>query len=122
MPPGRGQHLSDEDLLADLTDAQRAAVTHFEGPLLVLAGAGSGNVKFSPERISGAISHAKNFLQSPDQYAGKAGDFFALTVAKVYYEYEKRMRASDAVDFDDLLLKPAMALRHDAELRSELDG
>src|SRR5207245_10015055 len=27
------------DLLADLTDAQQEAVTHFEGPLLILAGA-----------------------------------------------------------------------------------
>ena len=27
------------DLLADLTPAQREAVTHFEGPLLILAGA-----------------------------------------------------------------------------------
>ena len=33
MPP-------TDDLLADLTDAQRTAVTHVEGPLLILAGAG----------------------------------------------------------------------------------
>src|SRR5687768_6637758 len=173
------------DLLADLTDAQREAVTHFEGPLLILAGAGSGktrvitrrvayllqqgvragnilaitftnkaagemrnrvealvpgnrvwvstfhslgarllrqyadrlnidrnftiydvddrnrlvkealdqagidNVKFTPERLAGAISKAKNQLQTPKQFEQAAHDFFNQTAAKVYYLYEK---------------------------------
>src|SRR5205085_2800590 len=40
----------------------------------------------------------------------------------VYYVYEKRLREVNALDFDDLLLLPALALRHDEELRSELDS
>jgi DNA helicase-2/ATP-dependent DNA helicase PcrA len=43
-------------------------------------------------------------------------------VARVYYAYEKRLKEANAVDFDDLLLKPALALRYDEELRSELDN
>jgi DNA helicase-2/ATP-dependent DNA helicase PcrA len=216
MPPGLGQ--SPDDLLADLTPAQVEAVTHQDGPLLILAGAGSGktrvitrrvawllrqgvkpwnilaitftnkaagemrqrveslvpdsrvwvstfhslgarllrryaervnlsknftiydqddrvkvvkesleaagidNAKYSPERISGAISHAKNQLLSPERYAENATDFFSLSVAKVYFSYEKRLREVEALDFDDLLLWPAKALRHDVELRSELDA
>jgi DNA helicase-2/ATP-dependent DNA helicase PcrA len=43
-------------------------------------------------------------------------------VAKVYFAYEKKLRAANAMDFDDLLYLPAMALRHNEELREELDA
>jgi DNA helicase II / ATP-dependent DNA helicase PcrA len=206
------------DVLADLTPAQREAVSHFEGPLLILAAAGSGktrvitrrvahllqqgvrpynilaitftnkaanemrqrvealmpnsrvwistfhslgarlvrqyaerlgldrnftiydqqdrnrlvkaaletanidNVRFTPERIEAAISKAKNQLLGPERYAERANDFFSQTVARVYPVYEKKLRDANALDFDDLLLWPALALKHDAELRAELDS
>jgi DNA helicase-2/ATP-dependent DNA helicase PcrA len=210
--------LTNTDLLADLTEAQREAVIHMEGPLLILAGAGSGktrvitrrvayllqqgvrpynilaitftnkaagemrqriealvpnsrvlistfhslgarllrqyadrfnldknftiydqsdrnrlvksaldaagidNVHFSPDRIEAAISKAKNQLLSPERYAEQAHDFLTQTVARVYPIYEKKLRDANAADFDDLLLLPALALRHNQELREELDA
>src|SRR5215470_11073455 len=39
------------DLLADLTPAQREAATHFEGPLLIVAGAGSGKTRVITRRV-----------------------------------------------------------------------
>ena len=206
------------DLLADLTVAQRQAVMHVEGPLLILAGAGSGKTRvitrrvaylleqgvrpanilaitftnkaademrqrvealvpgsrvwistfhalgarllrqygdrlglernftiydqtdraklvkialedsgvgerFTPETIQSAISKAKNQLLSPERYAQKAeSDFFSQVVARVYPAYEKRLRDANALDFDDLLYWPALAMKHQQELRAELDA
>src|SRR5207247_7655431 len=80
------------------------------------------DTKFTPERIAGAISKAKNQLQTPPQYAAAAHDFFSQSVAKIYPLYEKQLRAANGMDFDDLLFLPALALRHNEELRADLDA
>jgi DNA helicase-2/ATP-dependent DNA helicase PcrA len=215
---GANQGMAADDLLSDLTDAQRAAVTHGEGPLLILAAAGSGKTRVitrrvayllqqgvrpgnilaitftnkaagemrerveqlvpgsrvwvstfhsfgarilrqyadrigldknftiydtddqiklveeaiknadvpegrvRPAGIAGAISKAKNQLLTPARYAERAFDFFTQTAARVYTAYDKKLRAANAMDFDDLLFIPAMTLTHNEELRAELDS
>ena len=83
--------------------------------------AGLDDPKFSPDRIAGAISKAKNALLTPKKYAAQASDFFSQTVASVYGGYERKLRAANGMDFDDLLYIPALALRSNEEFRAELD-
>jgi DNA helicase-2/ATP-dependent DNA helicase PcrA len=80
------------------------------------------NVRFTPESIQAAISKAKNQLLLPEAYARTAKDFFTTVVAQVYAVYEKKLKDASALDFDDLLLWPALALKNDPELRAELDA
>src|SRR6267378_2965080 len=45
-----------------------------------LESANIDNVRFTPERVEGAISKAKNQLLTPERYAAQASDFFTQTV------------------------------------------
>jgi DNA helicase-2/ATP-dependent DNA helicase PcrA len=206
------------DLLADLTPAQREAVTHVDGPLLVLAAAGSGKTRVitrrvaymlgkgigganilaltftnkaagemkeriealvpksgvwvgtfhglcarllrsyaplvgidrgftifdqsdrlravkdamerleledaavTPERIDSAISKAKNDLVTPEMMSKRAGDHVQAVTAKVYARYQERLKASSAVDFDDLLVHLVTILKKHPDVRRELDA
>ncbi len=203
------------DLLSSLTDAQREAVTHVDGPLLILAGPGSGKTRVvthriaylmeqgvaprnivaltftnkaademrmrlerlapgkkvwlstfhrfcarllrqyaplvglaenftiydmsdsertlkrviqesgkelthtSPDAVAHEISRAKNELIPPAAYAahGSAGPI----TKELYPLYQQRLLASNAVDFDDLLMHIARLLREHPEVRAELD-
>jgi DNA helicase-2/ATP-dependent DNA helicase PcrA len=205
------------DLLAELNEPQRQAVTHVDGPLLVLAGAGSGKTRvitrrvaylvqqgvsprnilaitftnkaagemqqrvdalnvprgtllctfhalcarllrefaaeadlapnysiydrddqlrivkdavkkldlppetFRPARVLAMISNAKNEMKSPEQYALEmADDFFARRAAEVYRGYQKTLDDSNALDFDDLLVRTAFLFRDRPEVRQLL--
>src|SRR3990172_3614303 len=188
-------------LLQDITDNQREAITHIEGPLLVVAGAGSGKTRvitrrigylmsqgvnpynilaitftnkaademgervkqfsshkglwvstfhkmcsrilrsnidrlgysrdfsiydtidqlnrvksimaelqldtaqWKPRTIASSISNAKNKLIGPEAFASTASGYYNRTVAQIYTKYESLLKANNALDFDDLLVK-----------------
>ncbi|MBQ0011380.1 MAG: UvrD-helicase domain-containing protein [Clostridiales bacterium] len=192
-----------EDLLAKLNDEQKRAVLHDEGPLLILAGAGSGKTRvityriayliqnrgvfpsnilaitftnkaanemrerlegligdvsrnmwvgtfhsmfarilrrhaeilgytptytildsddqqkvikevikemelndklFAPRQVQGMISKAKNDMQSVESFEREAGgDFRMQKIAMIYRRYNDKLKANNAMDFDDIL-------------------
>jgi DNA helicase-2/ATP-dependent DNA helicase PcrA len=60
--------------------------------------------KFPPRTIHSYISTAKNELTDCETYASRARTAMERRVADVYREYQSRLLAANAMDFDDLLL------------------
>lgn len=59
---------------------------------------------FPIRSILSAISSSKDSLITPAEYNETAGsDYRQQTIAKIYAEYQKRLRAADAMDFDDMI-------------------
>jgi DNA helicase-2/ATP-dependent DNA helicase PcrA len=78
--------------------------------------------KFMQHRAAlSRISHAKSHKQSPDDLARAATDPVTERLAVVYEKYEARLRESNALDFDDLLLEAVRLLTHDAPTRQRLN-
>jgi len=62
--------------------------------------------RYSPRLLANGISNLKNELIGPEQAAAEASeasDEMATVIAQVYGEYQRRLRAANALDFDDLI-------------------
>lgn len=77
--------------------------------------------KLLPARLClNLISKAKDKLQSPEDFARQAeaaGDYRTERIAKAYAEYQKRLRAANAVDFDDIILLTVQLLQEHEDVR-----
>jgi DNA helicase II / ATP-dependent DNA helicase PcrA len=62
--------------------------------------------QFTPRSLQNLISSAKNQLVSPSRYFDLAVTAAQEKAAQVYGPYEEALRRSNAMDFDDLLIRP----------------
>jgi DNA helicase-2/ATP-dependent DNA helicase PcrA len=70
--------------------------------------------RFPARSVQATISAVKNENVSATEYADQASQIFEKRIADVYVEYQQRLRAAGAMDFDDLLQRTVQLLReHD---------
>jgi len=95
--------------LLDPQDGEGLLKAHLEGA--DLAGA------VTPGAALARISRWKNDLIDPARAASLADDDFDAGLARLYAEYERTLRAYNAVDFDDLIGLPVRLLREHTAVR-----
>jgi DNA helicase II / ATP-dependent DNA helicase PcrA len=78
---------------------------------------GNSESELSPREILSRISHAKNHGVSPERYTDRFPSDTAKDVEYIYEKYNTRLRNSNSLDFDDLLLKSVAVLEKVPELR-----
>ncbi len=76
------------------------------------------DTKIYKERmLLSVISQAKNELITPEEFRLNAGgDYSKRKIAEVYEEYEKQLKANNALDFDDLLIKTVQLFQTQADV------
>ena len=95
---GRGSEIEPNFIIYDSSDSLRAVKRAMRSLEI-------SEKKYNPRAIRTFISQAKGELISAKAYKGYVFEHFQKTVAEVYLEYEKLLRKSNALDFDDLILK-----------------
>lgn len=74
---------------------------------------------FPVRSVQNEISRAKDRLMAPDTYSDDAGnDFRRKQIAKIYALYQERLKASNALDFDDIIMQTVLLLRKFEDVRA----
>ncbi|MFC1918546.1 ATP-dependent helicase [Chloroflexota bacterium] len=74
--------------------------------------------QYVPQAIASAISAAKSRILTPEEYTQLSRSYFEEIVGRVYGQYQKLLGESNALDFDDLLMKTVQLFRKSPETLS----
>jgi DNA helicase-2/ATP-dependent DNA helicase PcrA len=75
--------------------------------------------QFAPKMVRNKISSWKNEDIDPVQVREEAADYRDEKIASIYEIYESKMRESNALDFDDLILRTVKMLQDNADVREK---
>jgi len=75
--------------------------------------------QFAPRAIRSAISAAKSRMLTPEDYMQRSRSYFDEVAGRVYERYQQLLTESNALDFDDLLMKAAQLFRNSPEILSK---
>ena len=69
--------------------------------------------------VMNAISRAKDHLITPDDYLTEIGnDYRNRQISEIYAAYQKRLSNSNALDFDDIIMKTVLLLEKNESVRN----
>jgi len=74
--------------------------------------------QYAPKAIKSAISAAKSHILTPEDYIQRSHSYFEEVAGRVYERYQQLLGESNALDFDDLLLKAVQLFRKSPEVLS----
>lgn len=74
--------------------------------------------QYAPRVIQSAIDAAKSNLLSPADYLQRSGSYFEEVVQRVYERYQQLLTGSNALDFDDLLMRTVHLFQQSPEVLS----
>lgn len=115
---GARQGLRPGFSLLDAQDSESLIREHLRGQGI----GGLGPDAIHAAAVQARISRWKNDLVDPDQALSAAEDPFEARLAGLYGDYERSLRAYNAVDFDDLILRPVALLRDHPDLLEAWQG
>ncbi|MBM3163196.1 MAG: ATP-dependent DNA helicase PcrA [Chlorobi bacterium] len=70
--------------------------------------------------VQSIISKAKNSFVLPSEFQSRIGDYNQQKAAKIYELYTRKLRENNALDFDDLLIKPLELFRAHEDVLGQL--
>ncbi len=74
--------------------------------------------QYAPRAIVSAISSAKSRVLTPEEYLQSGRSYFEEVVGRVYERYQQLLTESNALDFDDLLMRAVLLFRQSPEILS----
>ncbi len=109
---------SGDFTIYDADDSQRVVADCLKDPALQEHGRGYAMEKaFPPKAVAHEISRAKDRLLSPEDMLREAdGDFRRGKIAQIYAAYQRRLKESNAVDFDDIIALTVQLFRENPDV------
>ena len=74
--------------------------------------------QYAPAAVAAGISAAKSQLLTPEEYTQRGRNYFEEIVSRTYERYQRLLGESNALDFDDLLMKTVRLFRKSEQVLS----
>jgi len=82
----------------------------------IIKSKGLSDKEYAPRAISAEISKAKNMLLTPELYSEDISTEWENVASNIYFEYQRRLKAANAMDFDDLIMWTVKLFEQDKEI------